>query len=88
MFISKSELSHIRDELKRIEGSYNDHIAVVPIACEKCGCVVASPIKGEGVIKQKPITFLGRMTSIHSEMVDYVYYPHYCITHAPKAKKP
>lgn len=54
--------------------------------CEKCGCLVdgSKATKGKGEIRERkeysPMSFGVRR-------VEYIYYPYYCMIHAPKEKK-
>lgn len=50
--------------------------------CEVCGCSLVKFVKGEPVIKENNITdFDGKTIFTRGH---YIYYPHYCLVHAPK----
>ena len=51
------------------------------VTCEVCGCLVEreKAIKGKGEIRQKDINLCYTR--------DYIYYPWYCKSHAPKSAK-
>ena len=83
---NKKMARDIDDIMERILSLERDaNIARRSKTCEECGCLVDSSkaAKGNGEIRERveysPISFGVRR-------VEYIYYPYYCMIHAPKGE--
>ena len=85
MWVNKKEYTRLKERVTELEGRKK---VTKFESCEKCGCLLSDPIKGGGVIKQKPECRGAGFGVGYVVSVDYIYYPHYCKIHAPKKREP